>query len=206
MTALPDDSWLLSIRPQLARMTAEDYRALPQEICRAIEVVDGYVAYSEAPSPAHQTAARRLANLMEGFARAAMSSGHECLTVNTDVDLRLRDLPLLNRRPDLALYRCLADGEQLRAQHALLVAEIVSPGSETTDTVDKFGEYAKAGIGHYWLIRLDRTGVSAIERYQLDRATDSYRHVGTLMKEEPGDPPALASPIPMTVDWRALAY
>lgn len=187
-------------------MTPEDYRALPPEICGAIEIVDGYVVYREAPSPSHQTAARRLANLLEGFARSAMSQGHECLTVNTDVDLRLRDLPLLNRRPDLVLYRCLAEGEQLRAQHVLLIAEIVSPGSETTDTVDKFGEYAKAGIGHYWLIRLDRSGVAAIERYRLDRATGIYKHVGTLMKDEPGEPPALANPIPMTIDWASLEY
>ncbi|WP_372974669.1 hypothetical protein [Microbispora sp. GKU 823] len=71
-----------------------------------------------------------------------MSKGHECLTVNNDVDLRLRDLPLLNRSPDVALCRCLdrERGERLRAEHALLVVEIVSPGSETQDTTDKLGE------------------------------------------------------------------
>ncbi|WP_432924980.1 hypothetical protein ACQPZZ_31245 [Microbispora sp. CA-135349] len=36
MTALPDDSWLLSIRPQPALVTAEEYDALPEEIARAI--------------------------------------------------------------------------------------------------------------------------------------------------------------------------
>ncbi|WP_432924982.1 hypothetical protein ACQPZZ_31250 [Microbispora sp. CA-135349] len=51
-----------------------------------------------------------------------MSEGHGCLTVDNDVDLRLGDLPLLNRRPDVALYRCLdrERGERLRAEHALL--------------------------------------------------------------------------------------
>src|SRR5215475_14226068 len=97
MTALADDNWLLSIRPQPSRVTAEDYAALPEDVCRAIEIVDGYVIYCEAPAPAHQTAGRRLANLVETHARAAMSRGHECLTVNTDVDLRLQDVPLLNR-------------------------------------------------------------------------------------------------------------
>jgi Uma2 family endonuclease len=56
----------------------------------------------------------------------------------------------------------------------MLVIEIVSPGSETQDTTDKPGEYAKAGIPHYWIVRLDNTGVSTIERYQPDRATMLY--------------------------------
>jgi hypothetical protein len=96
------------------------YERMPDETSRAIEIVDGYVVYCESPSPEHQLAARRLANLIEGAARAATRAGGDCLTVNADVDLRLRDIPLLNRRPDVVLYRCLEPGERLRAEHALL--------------------------------------------------------------------------------------
>ncbi|MEO3854958.1 Uma2 family endonuclease [Acrocarpospora sp. B8E8] len=208
MPALPDDSWLLSIRPQPACVTAEDYEALPEEIAKAIEIVDGCVVYCAVPTPDHQTAGRRLANLLERHARVAMDNGHEPITVNNDIDLRLRDVPLLNRRPDVALYRCLDrdQGERLRAEHALLVVEIVSPGSETQDTTDKLGEYAKAGIPHYWIVRLDRTGVSIIERYRLDRATMLYKHTGTFMKDEAGGPPAVANPIPISVDWADLQF
>ncbi|GGO82072.1 Uma2 family endonuclease [Nonomuraea cavernae] len=206
MTALPDDSWLLNIRPQPSRVTAEEYEALPEEIARAIEIVDGYVVFCAAPTPDHQTAGRRLTNLLERYADAAMREGHPCLSVNNDVNLRLRDLPLLNRRPDVVLYRCLdrERGERLRAEHALLVVEIVSPGSETQDTTDKLGEYAKAGIPHYWIVRLDRTGVSIIERYRLDSATRSYKHTGTFMKDEPGESPLISNPIPVVIDWAAL--
>lgn len=206
MHVLPEDSWLRSIRPQPARVTAEDYEALPEDIAKAIEIVDGYVVYSEAPTPDHQTAGRRLANALEAHARSAMDRGHPCLTVNSDVDLRLRDGPLLNRWPDVVLYRCLERGERLRAEHVQLVIEIVSPGSETQDTTDKPAEYAKAGIPYYWIARLDDTGVSVIERYRLDRATMLYKHVGTFMKDEDGDPPAVANPVPITVDWSALEF
>ncbi len=206
MAAIPDGSWLASLRPQPARVTAEEYEALPEEICRAIEIVDGYVVYSEAPAPAHQTAGRRLANLIERDARTAVSRGHGCVTVNTDVDLRLRDVPLLNRRPDVVLYRCLEPRERLRAEHVLLLIEIVSPGSETTDAVDKLGEYARAGIPHYWIVRLDDSGVSVIERYQLDQATSLYKHLGTFMKDEPGAPPTVSNPIPVTIDWGELEF
>ncbi len=166
------------------------------------------MVYRAAPTPDHQTAGRRLANLLERHARAAMREGHERITVNSDVDLRLRDVPLLNRRPDVALYRCLEDahGERLRAEHALLVVEIVSHGSETQDTTDKLGEYAKAGIPHYWIVRLDRTGVSIIERYRLDSATMLYKHTGTFMKDELGETPLVANPIPVVVDWTELEF
>ncbi|WP_198652950.1 PDDEXK family nuclease [Actinocorallia populi] len=89
MTALPGDSWLCSIRPQTELVTAEEYEALPEEIARAIEIVDGCVVYCAAPTPDHQTAGRRLANMLERHARDAMGEGHERLTVNNDVDLRL---------------------------------------------------------------------------------------------------------------------
>ena len=42
MAAIPDGSWLSSLRPQPARVTAEEYEILPEEICQAIEIVDGY--------------------------------------------------------------------------------------------------------------------------------------------------------------------
>jgi Uma2 family endonuclease len=125
---------------------------------------------------------------------------------NCSCRLRLRDIPLLNRRPDVVLYRCLDAGERLRPEHVQLVIEIVSPGSQTTDEVDKPGEYAKAGIPHYWIVRLDAAGVSMVERYQLDRATSTYKHVGTLMKDEPGSALVLGNPIPITIDWDELEY
>jgi Uma2 family endonuclease len=206
MTALPGDDWLLSIRPQREQITAEDYERLPEEICRAIEIVDGRIVYSEAPSRQHRLAARRLANLIEQAARAAMARGGRCLTVNIDVDLRLRDVPLLHRRPDVVVYQCLDDDERLRAEHAQLVIEIVSTWSQTSDEVDKLGEYARAGIPHYWIVRLDNNGVAVVERYQLDHATSQYKHVGTFMKDEPGSLPAVANPVPITIDWAQLGY
>jgi Uma2 family endonuclease len=208
-TALPEGSWLHDLRPQPARVTAAEYEALSEEIARSIEIVDGYIVFCEAPAPDHQTAGRRLANLLERHARAAVRAGrYGCLTVNNDVDLRLRDIPLLNRRPDVILYRCLdrTRGERLRAEHALLVIEIVSPGSETQDTTDKLGEYARAGIPHYWITRLDNDGITSIERYALDRASMLYKHLGTLMKDEAGGPPEIANPIPITVTWDDLTF
>lgn len=48
-TALPEDSWLHDLRPQPARVTAAEYEALSEDLARAIEIVDGYVVFCEAP-------------------------------------------------------------------------------------------------------------------------------------------------------------
>lgn len=54
-----------------------------------------------------------------------------------------------------ALERVRRNGGTLRACEVLVVLEIVSPGSYRTDHVIKHGEYADAGIPHYWIVDLD---------------------------------------------------
>ncbi len=56
------------------------------------------------------------------------------------------------------------------------------------------------------MVRLDNNGVAVVERYQLDHATSQCKHVGTFMKDEPGDPPTVANPVLMTIDWSELVY
>ncbi|GHE03890.1 hypothetical protein GCM10010339_33180 [Streptomyces alanosinicus] len=62
-----------------------------------------------------------------------------------------------------------------RPEHVLLVAEVVSPGSETTDRIVKVDQYAKAGIGFYRRIEQAATGVPLVYTYVLDPATKAYR-------------------------------
>lgn len=62
-----------------------------------------------------------------------------------------------------------------RPEHVLLVVEVVSPGSETTDRIVKVDQYAKAGIPFFWRIEQAATGVPIIYTYVLDPATKAYR-------------------------------
>lgn len=83
---------------------------------------------------------------------------------DVDIDLQLvpTDQPGMSRRPDLivvdraAVDRVDAEGGLLRAGEVRLVVEIVSVGSRRMDHVIKRGEYADAGIPHYWIVDLDR--------------------------------------------------
>ena len=95
---------------------------------------------------------------------------------DTDFDVRLQDVPLNNRRPDVTVYRAeTIDVSPTRPEHVLLVVEVVSPGSETTDRIVKADQYARAGIQFYWRVEQPTTGAPIVYTYVLDAATSRYR-------------------------------
>jgi Uma2 family endonuclease len=155
-------------------LTAADYEALPEEVCRRIEIVDGAIVVNPAPRKPHQRVVRRLANAIEGAVG-------ERYAVDTDIDLRLRDVPLLNRRPDIAVYHASEfDDTVLRPEYCLLVIEVMSPGSVTADQIDKPAEYAAARIEHFWRIEdiNHETRSLPVFRYRLDPTTRGYVPAG----------------------------
>jgi Uma2 family endonuclease len=83
---------------------------------------------------------------------------------------------LNNRRPDVTVYRAeTIDLTPTRPEHVLLVVEVVSPGSETTDRIVKADQYARAGIQFSWRVEQAGTGAPLIYTYILDPATGRYR-------------------------------
>ncbi|MEU5849971.1 Uma2 family endonuclease [Saccharopolyspora shandongensis] len=190
MTALPD--WM-ELPPE--GLSAAEYEALPEEVCRRIEIVDGAIVVTPAPRRSHQRIVRRLAEEL------AFAAGPE-LTVDFDVDLRLRDVPLLNRRPDIVVYdSALPDEAVLRPQHCLLVVEVMSPGSVTADQTDKPAEYAAAGIEHFWRIERepqDDRRLTAF-RYRLDPTTRLYAPAGADTGKL-----AVSDPVDLRIDFESL--
>lgn len=152
------------------QITAEEYDSWSEEQCAGIEIVDGMVVVSPSASKRrHNRLARILANGLDAAAGPDWNA-------DTDFDVRLQDVPLTNRRPDVVVYRAdTIDIAPTRPEHVLMVAEVVSPGSETTDRIVKVDQYAKAGIAFYWRIEQAATGVPLIYTYILDPATNSYR-------------------------------
>lgn len=150
-------------------ITAEQYDSWSEEQCAGIEVVDGIVVVSPSASLRHNRLARFLAN---GLDRAGGTEWN----ADTDFDVRLQDVPLTNRRPDVVVYRAdQLDESPMRPEHVLLVAEVVPPGSETTDRFVKLGQYARSGIPFYWRVEQVVTGVPVVYTYVLDPATCVYR-------------------------------
>ncbi|GAA1998811.1 Uma2 family endonuclease [Catenulispora subtropica] len=153
------------------QISAEQYDAMSEELCRNIEIVDGMVHISPSPSPFHNDVIRRIANAVEAAGRPAWRT-------TFDVDLRLRDIPLLNRRPDVLVYEAGTPRDRRLPREAVLaVVEVVSPGSETTDRLHKPLEYAAAGIRFYWRVELEGN-TPVVYTYVLDEATGTYRGTG----------------------------
>jgi Uma2 family endonuclease len=176
------------------QITAAEYDSWTEEQCAGIEIVDGMVVVSPSASKRHNRLARILANALDAAAGPDWNA-------DTDFDVRLQDMPLTNRRPDVVVYRAdTIDIMPTRPEHVLLIVEVVSPGSETTDRIVKFNQYASAGIPFYWRAELAATGVPVVYTYLLDPASRRYRDgdvfTGTVKA---------AAPFPVEIDltsWR----
>ncbi|MFF5230361.1 Uma2 family endonuclease [Dactylosporangium sp. NPDC000521] len=71
------------------------------------------------------------------------------------------------RIPDLMVWsKRQTGGEWLPATDVLLVAEVVSAGTEGLDTVTKRVEYAAAGIPRYWVV--GRDGARTVTMHRLE--------------------------------------
>lgn len=152
-----------------SQITAAEYESWSAEQCAGIEVVDGMVVVSPSASKRHNRLARILANALDAAAGPDWNA-------DIDFDVRLQDVPLTNRRPDVVVYRAdTIDMSPTRPEHVLLVAEIVSPGSETTDRIVKFDQYARSGIPFYWRVELTPAGIPVIYAYLLDSVSRQYR-------------------------------
>jgi Uma2 family endonuclease len=150
MTALPEPGKLLTIA---------DYAALPEDDQRRWELLEGNLIMSPSPTPGHMVALARLHARIEGQLPRGLRAVPD---VDLDLQFAPADQPGTSRRPDLVVVtesefdRVEAGGGLLRASAAMLVVEIISPGSRRTDTVIKRGEYADAGIENCWIIDLAR--------------------------------------------------
>src|SRR5580765_3355872 len=175
------------------QVSAEQYDSWSAEQCAGIEIVDGMVVVSPSASKRHNRLARILANALDAAAGPDWNA-------DTDFDIRLQDVPLTNRRPDVVVYRAdTIDIAPTRPEHVLLVVEVVSPGSETTDRIVKFHQYAKAGITFYWRVEQAPTGIPLIYTYVLDPATSAYRDEDMFTGVV-----TVAAPFPVEVDLGRL--
>jgi Uma2 family endonuclease len=134
-----------------------------------IELVDGEIIVSPSAGRPHFQASWRLTHILD---QHGLISGMEANLILDDHD----PLRPLVREPDVYVLREENDPEDdglfQRAENTLLVAEIVSPGSGTTDWVEKMGEYANAGIRQYWIIEFYLDGSPHL--YTFDLRTGGY--------------------------------
>jgi Uma2 family endonuclease len=151
VTAVPE--------PQGRLLTVDAYAALGEDDRYRSELQEGNLVMAPRPAPDHMIVMGKLFVQLD----EQLPPGLQVIPdIDVDLELAPRGKPGFVRRPDLivvhqaAVERIRRDGGIMRACDVLVVVEIVSPGSHRTDHVIKRGEYADAGIPHYWIVDLDR--------------------------------------------------
>jgi Uma2 family endonuclease len=169
-------------------MTEAEYRDLPEEVARTIEIVYGHVIKCESPAPRHNRIARRLSYALE----SARPPAGPCLTVETEIDVVLWRVPRFTfRHLDVVVYECLDDpARKPTAQETVMVVEVTSPTTAQEDLLDKKTQYASAGIPLYLVIVLtEKYDIAEILEFHLDAAASTYRlyavHRSVLDLEQP---------------------
>jgi Uma2 family endonuclease len=123
--------------------TVDDLESMPED-GRRYELIGGAIVMTPAPEPLHQ----RVAGGVYRRLQDACPPGHEVFISPVDFDL-----PGGQRvEPDIIVVPDASVGEKRLAGAALLVVEIVSPGSATNDRVTKRQVYAEAGVPAYWIV------------------------------------------------------
>jgi Uma2 family endonuclease len=178
--------------PSSLLITEEEYEALPAEISKSIEVVNGRVIFCESPSPAHQRVSRNLT-----MAFLAARPARPCIDVLQDTDMRYRHRnphvvrggkKFTFRRPDIVILRCIEAGALLWSDDVIVAVEITS-SDDDVDFNDKRAEYAAQGIVVYLIVVMSGASVDSIEEYRLDWSGRNYQlaavHRSSLVTELP---------------------
>ena len=196
----------------LPEMTLDMYKAFPEDASKMIEVVDGWVVRCESAEASHQVIQRNFTNHLWEAVKRVDSRDGTCHRVNHDLDVLISDEPKLHfRRPDVVMYRCIDPNrggkwpDKPYASDCVLVLEIVSPDSVTTDLRDKRAEYAAAGIPHYWIVRMeDNDGPAiSIDRLRLGPG-GSYISVEATVRRVDFHAAKLSEPFTMKLTWEEL--
>jgi len=145
--------------PPQGEWTEEDYFALP-DTNRYVELSGGKLIMPPHPTKRHQVAVLELAVRLRQFVR------ERALGEVWIAPLPVRLWPGKIREPDiLFVSKEHVDriGEEVIGVPDLVV-EVVSPSTERIDRVEKFVEYAQAGVREYWLVDLEE---GTVEVYAL---------------------------------------
>jgi Uma2 family endonuclease len=142
------------------KMTSRQYLLLGEDPPGVrLELVDGQIAVHPGQSPGHSHVETALLHALSD--RVDSENGH--LFLNMDIVLGEHDV----RRADLLYFRGdrahLVHPERAISDPPDLCVEVLSETSRRIDRVDKFAQYARGGVSHYWIVDPDAETIEAFE-------------------------------------------
>jgi Uma2 family endonuclease len=129
--------------PESDRRSLADLEAMPDDDLR-YELLGGRIYMTPSPVPNHQAISAGLERLID----ANLPAGHHGFHAPIDLDLVDEQRAV----PDIVVIADEYIGEKRLTGPALLVVEIISPGTRRRDYGIKARAYAASGVEHYWIV------------------------------------------------------
>jgi Uma2 family endonuclease len=145
------------------RMRLDEFDTAEAQEGYLYELSRGVITVSDVPSP------RPLAQVMairHQLAAYDLSSPGRIHTIAASGECKILIAGLESERhPDVAVYTEPPPEEDVwRAWIPDVVVEVVSPGSEQRDYVEKREEYLRFGVKEYWIVDAEKTEVLVLRR------------------------------------------
>jgi Uma2 family endonuclease len=132
-----------------AKMTARQFLQLGEDPPGVrLELVNGEIAVSASPLPPHSRVVVRLTSILDQHIEANDLGVllTDCDTVFGEFDVRRPDLLFISRDRE----HLISEEDPIKWAPDLCV-EVISKSTKAVDRVDKFKQYAKVGVKHYWI-------------------------------------------------------
>lgn len=139
---------------ELARKRATYADVLAAPVHMVAEIINGELVTSPRPAPPHARAASRLGVILgSSFDHDSEGPGGWWIIDEPELHLSAPGEPVV---PDIAGWRAERLPELPDSAYFALapdwVCEVLSPSTEARDRADKMPIYARAGVGHAWLL------------------------------------------------------
>jgi Uma2 family endonuclease len=163
------------------RMSLADFEHAEVQEGRLYELGRGVIIVSDVPGLHHLMQLNAIRRQLHAFDFRHPGRIHT-IASGSDCKILLADLES-ERHPDLAIYKnAPPEGDDFWASWIPeIVIEVVSPGSEQRDYVEKREEYLRFGVREYWIVDADRQEVLVLRRWggrwieRILRPSDTYR-------------------------------
>lgn len=132
---------------------------MPEELARRTEVRDGMIIHRGPGSPLHDTVVENIYEGLELGRKQYFYQSEQDACVARDLEVLASEKPLHVLRPDVVVYREITEprgrwGSRPTVRDTMLVLEVVSATTDTTDSIVKQAVYARLGIPNYWIVHL----------------------------------------------------